>query len=251
MRQSTSTRAAGSGPAARVGALAAAVALTLSLAACSGSTPTGPDANQPLGSSSEGTAAVPPRVTATPTPSSTTGTSDPAGTNGAGGADAASSSDDYEMPPPIVDAQTATGPAGDDAYDPDPRIAIVQHWAEEYARAATDSDPDRQAWLDTMTPKAQDDRMTMMGPDVGWTYPGPLPLTVTQVVTQDGIDKVETCMMVAGFAMDPATGAPSGQILLQGIEFHLAGDEARGYRVDGVFAGGNECDTVQVEGQAW
>lgn len=159
-------------------------------------------------------------------------------------------SDRSGTPPP-----PAAAPHGDEGrWDDDPRVEIVREWAEEYARAATAGDPNLEDWLDTMTGEAREDRMALIETDLGWRYPGPVPLTVTQVVDRDGgRAAVEACVLARGFAEDPATGAPPEDELVYPFEFHLrATDEERDdFVITGIYLGNQSCNGIDIERSAW
>lgn len=174
-------------------------------------------------------------------------TSSPSGDVGA--ATGAPTSDPSELPPPPVDASSLTGAAQAEVSE-DPRLSLVGRYAAEYARAATDSDPDRAEWLATMTEVGQGARGDLIEADLGWEYPGPLPFTITEVIEQDGGAVVQACVMRDGFALQPETGMRSGEILLMPLEFHLV-DVDGDYLVDGLYTSDNRCDNVDVEARTW
>lgn len=157
--------------------------------------------------------------------------------------------DETGTPPP-----PAAAPSDEEEWDDDPRAEIVREWAEEYARAASAGDPDREDWLETMTGEAVEDRMLLIEDDLGWRYPGPVPLTVTQVVDrEEGTAAVEACVLARGFAEDPATGAAPEEELVYPMEFHLraADDDADDYVITGIYLGNQTCNGTEIERNAW
>ncbi len=212
---------------------AGAAALALVLTAC-GSPDPGPVAPVgPTTPASDSTAATaPPRVTSTVTGGTLQGSAtmppgSPTGT---------------EVPPPPPGEEVSTPD-----YSQDPSALVVQQWAQEYARAASDSDPERPDFLALMTDDGAAAAREVLEPDLGWDFPGPLPLTVLSVTGEGDPTTVEACVLVSGYAADPATGEPGMVRRQRTLVFEVTMED----RVDAVFAGTTNCETVDVEGTPW
>lgn len=225
--------------------LVAALAAVALLAACGG------DGEEPAGPTHlgvESPRSEPAQVDAD------TATSEPAETEDAATTTAAPDQATVTDAPTGTPPPPAADPGDQEEYDDDPRVEIVREWAEEYAVAATERDPDREDWLDTMTGEAVADRMLLIEDDLGWTYPGPVPLTVTQVVDrEEGTAAVEACVLARGFAQDPDTRAVPEDELVYPMEFHLRAtdDDADDFVITGIYLGNQSCSGIKIERNAW
>lgn len=156
-------------------------------------------------------------------------------------------------PPPGDAAGTSSAPpqgsGGADAEDP--RVAVVDTFTVEFARAATEGDPRRPGLVQILTESGYDQVFATVGEDIGLEYPGPVPFTVTQVVDRaGGAAVVEGCIVASGFAL--TSGQAIGERVIMPVEFHLVPDEAgSGYLIDALYTGNQSCDTVPVEAEPW
>ncbi|GAA5159320.1 hypothetical protein [Ornithinimicrobium tianjinense] len=179
--------------------------------------------------------------------------------------------DEDEAETTADDAAATTGPAGEPdtwatfteepgqlppadgatAFADDPRVLAVREFNAEFARAASENDPQRAAWLATLDPAGYEDLMAMLSEEFGKQYPGPLPMTVVDVAElEDGTGSVQGCIISEGFATggEGYTGST-----ITSVEYALVPDpsEEGSWLVQKIWAGAYDCSSVDVEATAW
>lgn len=134
--------------------------------------------------------------------------------------------------------------------DPDPRAAAVELFAIEYAIAASQGDPDRPEWVETLSSLGYDERLIYIENDLGLWYPGPLPLAIVDYGQWDGRESVQACGMLQGFALDPQTEEPAADTLISPMDIVLEPDES-GFVVHEVYGGTFDCEGLEPEVLEW
>lgn len=141
------------------------------------------------------------------------------------------------------------------AFADDPRVQAVTLFNEELARAATDNDPERAQWLETLNEDSLTTLQDTFAEEFGRTYPGPLPFRVLDVADlEDGTGSVQGCMITDGFSVGaPGEGEGMTGLVVSSIEYSLVEDPADEgtWLVDAIYAGAYDCSTTDVEARSW
>lgn len=156
----------------------------------------------------------------------------------------------FTAEPPPVPRDDAEEVFGDD-----PRVQLVRTFNEEFARAATDGDPQHPEWVSTMSDEGYEQVMTVLEGEFGLTYPGPLPFTLLGVAElDDGTSSVQGCVMSAGFALGAGVedgGEGFTGSVITPLEYSLVENPAGEWLVDALYAGTYDCSTMTVEARTW
>lgn len=237
-------------PARRSGLLLLPLALMLGACAGDGAGAGGgaDDATVTPGALTSGTAGPTP----SPTPSQPPADDDDVTT---GPEDASEGEDDLDEPEVWATFTAEPGQTPGDvseAFADDPRLQAVLTFNEEFARAVTANDPQREQWLATLDENNYDALMDYLGDEFGKEYPGPLPFTPLDVGpgSEEGTASVQGCLISSGFALgaEGVTGAT-----VTSIEYALVEDPADpdAWLVEAMWAGAYDCSTTDVPGRLW
>ena len=119
----------------------------------------------------------------------------------------------------------------------------------------TPDDPDIPEVQDNATPEQVERVRANVQDEVGLEYPGPVPFAALSLLTDTGARKdVVGCLVLRGYAEDPATGAPrdAREVVLAGA---VVENREGSWLADGVYTENlpetADCSAVQFQEETW
>lgn len=149
---------------------------------------------------------------------------------------------------------TTSGTAS--ALDDDPAVRALRAYLAGYALAVNNGgDPDIPEVQDNATPEQVERVRANVQDEIGLQYPGPVPFAAVSLLTDTGARKdVVGCLVLRGYAEDPATGEPRD---VREVVPAVAVVENRegSWLADGVYTENlpetADCAAVQFQEETW
>ncbi|NNM44396.1 hypothetical protein [Knoellia koreensis] len=126
----------------------------------------------------------------------------------------------------------------------------LRAWAAAYAKAINSNDKTYKSAASTLTRNGLTVMPQVDGSDVGFYYPGPVPLTPTKVATSGNRSIVSTCTWTKGFVQNRKTKLPAQKRLIEGVSYTMVRDGAS-WKVDTLNSSKSACASVSVKGVGW
>jgi len=164
----------------------------------------------------------------------------------------ASSSSAPRTSAPRTSAPTATASALED----DPAVQALRDYLAGYALAVNNGgDPDIPEVVDTATPEQVERVRGNVQDEIGLEYPGPVPFGAVSLSTDTAARKdVVGCLVLRGYAEDPATGAPRDQRAVVPAVAVMENREGS-WLANGIYTQNlpetADCSAVRIEEETW